>query len=181
MFNSEKWTFINQTKKYLTLVSITLILSSCASMYELPKDTPKASLNISSDLDAVTVQAFEDENCTNTQYWNRLAFFAYSYGDPHSGVIKEIKAEKEFFFTYTLSDGVYGITDVYECNITLGFTPYRDGVYRTHFGLTKGSDLRMYSAGKCFVTLERKTKDGSWVEEESLRQVARACVNTWDG
>lgn len=152
-----------------------LFLTGCVSYYALPVDVPKASVTFSTDLQEVRVYAFEDDTCAKNPNGNRLAYFYMNSGDPHSGVEKEILADKEFIFTFNRQSGVAPYTPTYRCTVTLAFTPKANARYKSHFAS---------NGNKCVATLFRVVDTGEGeqlLREKSTRQVSPDCVNNISG
>jgi hypothetical protein len=156
--------------KLLVTIGAVLVLPGCVTRYALPPDVPKANLNVSTNLNGVRVQVFEDERCTKSPYGNRLAYFFLNVADPHSGVNKAIQADKEFIYTFNLSDGAPGYF-MSACTVTLGFLPKANETYKTSF---EGRNR------ECVASISRvvKAADGEHlIPEDTIRQIKPACIN----
>ena len=154
-----------------TFIIFTLFLSGCVSRYALPPNIPKATLTLSTNLNGVRVQVYDDDKCTKSPYGNRLAYFFLNVADPHSGIEKEIPANNEFIYTFAFSSGVAPVTNTSSCNITLGFVPKANERYKSDFeGKSK----------QCVASVFRvvNTDNGErLVQEETMRQIKPSCVN----
>lgn len=150
-------------------------LTGCVSYYALPVDVPKAKVTFSSYLQEVRVYTFEDDTCARNPYGARLAYFYMKFGDPLSGVEKEILADKEFVFTFNQRSGLTANTYGYHCTVTLAFTPKANARYKSHFESNRN---------QCVATLFRVVDTGEGeqlLREKSTRQVRPDCVNNISG
>jgi hypothetical protein len=150
-----------------------LSISGCVTRYVPPQNTPQATLTLSTNINGVRVQVYDDEKCTKSPYGNRLAYFFMNTGDAHSGTNRKIPANKEFFYTFALTSGAAPYTDTKMCTITLGFTPKPGERYKTHFDL---------SNGKCAASLLHviNTPTGTqYAPEESTRKITPPCLNNF--
>jgi len=159
--------------RFETLVSIVALvsLSGCITRYAVAPDVPKAALTLSTNLNGVRVQAYDDDKCTKSPYGNRLAYFFLGAGDPHSGVEKEIPAGKEFVFTFAMSLGVAPITSTTSCIVTMGFVPKANERYKSSF---------QGNGEKCIASLVRAVSTDAgerFVAEESARIIRPVCIN----
>lgn len=128
-----------QKTSYLVLLLVSVLAQGCITMYKAPTELPTATVVFATEANGVRVQAYEDVTCKKSPYGNRLAYFFMNSADPHSGIAKEIAADKVFVYTFA-ADGQYA-----PCAVTTSFQPQAKQKYKAVFvGGINGCSATLY-------------------------------------
>ena len=162
-----------------TIAGLFALLAGCATHYTAPTSGPTATVTFSASGltpgSTILVQNFDNESCAPSPTGTRLATFTTTAvqgkGDPHSGAVRILPAERPAVVTFAYQAGASGFTDTETCEITQSFIPTVGARYRVAFEK---------SGGICSVFVLRE--DGNDPKAvDALHQVKNVCFNKING